>query len=245
MNADPSVQLRLLDLQALDTSLNQLATRRRQLPEHAEIARLETLRQALTDDVVRVEAELFDVSSTQSRIEADVDVVRAREERDRARLASGSGSPKDLENLQHELASLERRQAALEDDVLEVMEKREEIETRLQGYQAQRAECVEEIDDLVVRRDRTIAEIDVDTLRVQAQRDGVAGELPADLVAVYTRLLGQLGSGAARLHRGRCEGCRLELPGSDIIALRAAPADLVVRCEECSRILVRTAESGL
>lgn len=245
MNADPSVQLRLLDLQALDTSLNQLATRRRQLPEHAEIARLQTLRQALTDDVVRVEAELFDVSSAQSRIEADVDVVRAREERDRARLASGTGSPKDLENLQHELASLERRQSALEDDVLEVMEKREEIEARLRGYQEQRGECVEEIEDLVVRRDRTISEIDVDAVRVQAQRDAVARELPADLLAVYARLLDQLGSGAARLHRGRCEGCRLDLPGSDIIALRAAPADRVVRCEECSRILVRTAESGL
>ncbi|HLT11583.1 MAG TPA: C4-type zinc ribbon domain-containing protein, partial [Micromonosporaceae bacterium] len=44
---------------------------------------------------------------------------------------------------------------------------------------------------------------------------------------------------------GRCEGCRLELSGSEKARVRSAPPDEVVRCDECGRILVRTAESGL
>ena len=53
------------------------------------------------------------------------------------------------------------------------------------------------------------------------------------------------GMGAALLRRGRCEGCRLELSASYKAQVRAAPADEVVQCEECRRILVRTEESGL
>ena len=47
------------------------------------------------------------------------------------------------------------------------------------------------------------------------------------------------------LRAGRCEGCRLELSGSERSRVKAAAPDEVIRCEECRRILVRTNESGL
>ena len=122
MKADPFVQLRLLDLQALDTSLDQLAHRRRTLPELAEIARLDGLVAAMRDDVVRAETEVADLGRDERRIEADVDVVRSRMARDQQRLDSGQvGSPRELENLQHELGSLARRQGDREEQELEVM----------------------------------------------------------------------------------------------------------------------------
>ena len=40
-------------------------------------------------------------------------------------------------------------------------------------------------------------------------------------------------------------GCRLTLNASDLGIIAKAPADEVMRCEECNRILVRTGESGL
>jgi predicted nucleic acid-binding Zn-ribbon protein len=74
----------------------------------------------------------------------------------------------------------------------------------------------------------------------------IATEIPDDLLALYERIRAdQAGVGAAHLQRGRCGGCRLELPPSEIEQLRKAPANEVIRCEECRRILVRTAESGL
>ena len=70
-------------------------------------------------------------------------------------------------------------------------------------------------------------------------------DLPADLVALYEKIRESTGVGAALLRAGRCEGCRLELSGSERSRVRSAPPDEVIRCEECRRILVRTAESGL
>ena len=79
-----------------------------------------------------------------------------------------------------------------------------------------------------------------------AERDEVAGEMPADLLALYEKLRTQHGGvGAAKLFRGRCEGCHMELNPTDIGRIREAPSDAVVRCEECRRILVRASDSGL
>jgi predicted nucleic acid-binding Zn-ribbon protein len=43
----------------------------------------------------------------------------------------------------------------------------------------------------------------------------------------------------------RCTGCQLEVNAADLGTFAAAADDEVLRCEECSRILVRTAQSGL
>ena len=53
------------------------------------------------------------------------------------------------------------------------------------------------------------------------------------------------GVAAAELRHRRCTGCSLELNSADLRAFAAAPADEVLRCEECGRILVRGPESGL
>ena len=74
----------------------------------------------------------------------------------------------------------------------------------------------------------------------------LAADLPADLVTLYDKIRESSGGlGAALLRSGRCGGCRLELYGADLARVKAAAPDEVVRCEECRRIMVRTAESGL
>ena len=91
MKADPKVQRRLLDLQAIDTALAQLAHRRRSLPERAELEALARELSALEDERVRAQVAVDDLDRDIARIEKDVDQVRARKSKDEARLASGSG----------------------------------------------------------------------------------------------------------------------------------------------------------
>ena len=77
------------------------------------------------------------------------------------------------------------------------------------------------------------------------ERATVAAELPADLLALYERIrAAEGGIGAGEITRGRCGGCRLDLMGNEKAAIRAAAPDEVLRHEECTRIMVRTAESG-
>ncbi len=158
MKADPFRQLRLLDLQALDTRLAQLAHSRKVLPQHAEIAELEGHAKTLDDELVRVRTAVGDVEREVAKAEADVQLVRDRAERDRSRLDAGVGTSKDLLGLQHELETLARRQSELEDIELEVMERAEALQSDLSELTAGRERLTERMDGLVAARDAAVAE---------------------------------------------------------------------------------------
>ena len=247
LNAAPADQIRLLEVQALDSRIAQLDHKRKNLPELAELERVNADLAQLRDLLVAARTEDSDTAREQTKAEQDVDQVRQRATRDQQRLDSGMvTSPKDLENLQREIASLARRQSDLEDIVLEVMERREaaqeraaELAERVASLEAKAAEAEQ-------RRTEALEAIDAEGFTVGKQREELAGSVPGDLLKLYDKLRGQQGGiGAARLYQKRCEGCRLELNITELNEVRAAPADTVVRCENCSRILVRTAESGL
>jgi predicted nucleic acid-binding Zn-ribbon protein len=245
VKADPQAQRRLLDLQALDTALAQLAHRRKNLPENAELLRFAGEVAALDDDRVRAQVAIDDLDRDIARLDRDVDQVRARADKDRTRLDAGTGPARELEALQHELGTLGRRQRDLEDAELELMERRENAEALLSRVEQRLAAARERHADVESRRSEALTGIGKDEEFRRTGRVPLVADLPADLVALYERIREQSGMGAALLRSGRCEGCRLDLSGSEKARVRAAPPDEVLQCDECRRILVRTAESGL
>ncbi|MFE2086219.1 zinc ribbon domain-containing protein [Streptomyces sp. NPDC059460] len=247
MNAAPADQIRLLDVQALDVRLTQLAHKRKSLPEHTEIDSLTADLAQLRDLLVASQTEESDTAREQTKAEQDVDLVRQRAVRDQQRLDSGAvTSPKDLESLQREITSLAKRQGDLEDVVLEVMERRESAQERVTELTARVSAVQAKVDDATARRDAATNELDEEAATVTKERELVAGSVPADLLKLYDKLRAQSGGvGAARLYQRRCEGCRLELNITEVNDVKAASPDTVLRCENCHRILVRTAESGL
>lgn len=244
MKAPPEAQRRLLDLQAIDTALTQLAHRRRTLPELAEIDKIGREISAMEDERVRAQVAVDDLDRDIARLERDIDQVRTRKDRDKARLDSG-GALREIEGLQHELASLNRRQTELEDAELELMEKREAADQTLDGVRTRIAEAADRRAAAERRRDDAYAEIDKDREFKASARGPLAADLPADLVTLYDKIRADSGLGAALVRAGRCGGCRIEFYGADLARVRNAPADEVLRCEECRRIMVRTPESGL
>jgi uncharacterized protein len=246
VNAESARQLRLLDLQAIDTRLDQIAHARSHLPVLAELADLEGKARLLDDQLVRSRTELDDVQREVAKAEADVQLVRDRAARDRARLDAGTGTAKDLQAIQHELTSLARRQSELEDIELEVMERAEAVESDVAELERGRRELGERLTALTGARDEAFARLDGEAEQVGAPRPGIVEEVGADLVALYEKIrAANGGTGAAALRQRRCGGCQLELNPVEIQRIRSAPEDELVRCEECRRILVRTAESGL
>lgn len=247
LNAAPADQIRLLDVQALDVRLSQLAHKRKSLPEHAEIESLTKDLTQLRDLLVAAQTEESDTTREQTKAEQDVDQVRQRAARDQQRLDSGAvSSPKDLESLQREIASLAKRQGDLEDVVLEVMERRESAQERVAELTERVSSVQSKTDDAITRRDAATQQIDAEAAEVAKERAVVAEVIPADLLKLYDKLREKQGGvGAARLYQRKCEGCRLELNITEVAEVRAASPDTVLRCENCSRILVRTSESGL
>ena len=247
MKADAFSQLRLLDLQEIDARVDLLRHQLATLPENRELAALEAERAELDSRARDARILVEDLTREQRKSDADVEQVRARRTRDQQRMDQGLvTNPKDLERMQGELVSLQRRISDLEDIELDVMERLETAQAELDDL----ARRLEDLDgrraDLGANRDRKAGVIDAELADLAGSRKTVADGLPDDLVALYDRLRQQKGGvGAAALRARRCGGCSLDLTAADLAVIAKAPSDEVLRCEECNRILVRTSESGI
>ena len=246
MKASPEAQLRLLELADLDTELGRLDHRRRSLPETGELEQLAGRTAKVKDAITMADTNLADLDRDLGRAEKDVDQVRTRIDRDNQRLTAGQVSnARELESLQSEVVSLRRRQDDLEEVVLELMERREAAQALHDAAAAEAATAAAETEAVTARRDASLAEIDEQGAKANAARGDVVADIPADLLTLYDRIRASSGRGAALLRRGQCEGCREDLSTVERNEVRAAAPDEVLRHEECGRILIRTAESGL
>jgi Zn-ribbon protein, possibly nucleic acid-binding len=241
MKAAAAAQIRLLDLQQEDTALAQVEHRKRALPEHAAITEAKTVRVKLKQDHLAVQTRLTDAQADLDKAEADLVPVRERKVRDQQRLDAGVVSDtKALQGLIDEIEHLGRRISELEDVQLEAME---QVELAA-ADEARLAEEVGEVESslraLIASRDEQLAQLDAQGAQHQGVRNGIAAELPADLVGLYDRIRVRAGGlGAAALKGRRCGGCQLEATPTALAGYAAAPTDEVMRCEECERVLVR------
>jgi uncharacterized protein len=239
--------LKLLDVQELDTQLDGLRHQLATIPEAVQLAE-RAARRAEVDGAVRdLRVEVDDLTAEQKRADADVEQVKARRARDQGMVDAGSiTDPKALQRMLGELESLERRISDLEEAEIEVMERLEEAQTNLEQRAAELEKLDREIEALGHTRAHKARELMERLATVGADRKTTASGISADLLALYEKLREQKGGvGASALRRRECGGCGLTINPSELAAIAAAPADEVVRCEECSRILVRTSESGL
>jgi uncharacterized protein len=234
-------------VQELDARLDLLRHQLETMPESAELERLAVARTDLADQARDARIRVDDLTREQKKADADVEQVKTRRTRDQDRIDKGLiSSPKDLERMQHELVSLQRRISELEDNELEVMEQLETAQRDLETLTNQVAELDESITATTKRRDEKAGDVNEQLASVTVERRQTAEGLPEDLMALYARLRAQKGGvGAAALRARRCGGCSLELNAADLAVIAKAPSNEVIRCEECDRILVRTSESGI
>ena len=170
VKAEVAQQRSLLELAELDAELTRLAHRVANLAEQQQFEQVQAEHRAATDRLAALSIAIEDLDAQVSRFESEIDGVRQREDRDRKLLDSGSVDPKQLEELQHELETLERRQSSLEDSLLEVMERREQLTAEQAAESAKVDGLQRDLDAAAQARDEAIAEID----QLRAERGGAA-----------------------------------------------------------------------
>ncbi len=239
MKADVAQQRSLLELAKLDAELSRLAHRSTHLAERAAYERLRGEHAAASDRLGVVRIALEDLDAQIARLEAEIDAVRMREDRDRSLLSSGATDAKHQADLQHELDTLQRRQTSLEDALLEVMERREELQEQEAAESGTTDELQAEVAAAHQALGAVIAELDTTRAEHVSRRDALIAGLNPDLSALYERLRTGGGPGAGQLQGHRCGACRIEIGRGELARITAAPEDEVLRCPECGAILLR------
>jgi predicted nucleic acid-binding Zn-ribbon protein len=244
MKAEVVQQRSLLELAELDAELGRIEHRAKKLPEQQQVETAQSAHREANDRLAALQIALEDLDAQVAKFESEIDAVRQREDRDRSLLAGGTVDARQLTELQHELETLERRQASLEDSLLEIMERREELQAQQAGELTQIDELQTKLTDAQRARDEARNEIDQLRHQSASRRDELVSQMDAELVALYERQRSRGGAGAGLLQGRRCGACRIEIDKGELARISAAAEDDVLRCPECGAILLRVKGTG-
>ena len=240
MKASPSDQRSILDIAHFDQQTNSLRHKAANLPEIAELASTTIKSNNARDLRIAAETELSDVKRELLRAEADVEQIVSRITRDEARLNGGSATPKELEQLQHEVGTLGVRRAELEEVELEIMMRVDAINERITSLKAEEAEHAAVIADLEIRKENALTILHKDLDVIAKDRAATVSGVVKELIDLYEKIRETTGgAGAAALSAGSCTGCNLSVNAVELKRMSDLADDEVVRCEECRCILVR------
>lgn len=243
-NAPVADQLQLLDVQGLDTKLAQLAHQRKTIPELARVAEVEGQIADLSGALIASRTAASDLTREVTKAEQDVEQVVTRTARNQSRLDSGTVSARDAQALMAEIESLSNRQDKLEEIQLDFMERLDAHKDTLDKLEVANTGMEEDLATAQTNLAAALQVIDDESAQVQAERNTLIKDLDEGLVKLYERIRAtQGGVGAAALRGNKCEGCRLEINPIELEQIRNSDQDKIVRCEECSRILVRVPEA--
>jgi uncharacterized protein len=235
---EPAVLQRLLDLQTEDTAIKRLKDRRASLPEAQRLAEVNEALAELEADLQIANRQNDEVSREQERLEGEIELLDQKIGREEQRMYSGSvANPKELSSLQAEVESLKRKKSSMEDQLLEVMERKEQMGDTIQNLSAEREEAARESAALTAKVGGLTSEIDSELKTHESARVEIASTIPDEVLSLYDKLREtKHGVGAAALENGTCQGCHTKLPAKEVERVKAEGG--LQRCDNCRRILV-------
>ena len=240
MKASVAHQNLLIDLQKIDTTILACGVKLANLPELEQIKAIHKRLEDAAIELKVVETELEDVTIDLRRSEVDVEAVVDRMKKDEARLNAGTASPKELEQTQHELATLAKRKSDLEDSELEIMMRFDSVKKRLDELASDEVGLKQLELELNVRLENAKTELNAELATAQAARAGLVPQIDSALYDLYEKVRGSAhGVGAALLIGNKRDGCHLVINAIEIERIKGLDAEEILRCEECRRILVR------
>jgi predicted nucleic acid-binding Zn-ribbon protein len=231
---------KLLQLQELDLAIERLEARRAQL-EGGEELRAARARMAESEARVgELRLSLDSVANEQRRLESDIDSIQRKIDAERAREYDGSVvNAKELQSIEAEVESLRGRKSRLEDELIDQMERREDMEARLLPLEADAAVAAEQLAEVEEGSAREFVELEKTLSERKADRETMVPEFGTELLDLYDDLRQQKkGIGAAALIDGVCQACHQKLSPMYIDRLKREPG--IRRCEYCRRILIFT-----
>ena len=234
---------RLLELQRLDSEADVLRERRATLPEREGLRDCEAQGEALARERESLEEHRAGLAREERRLENEVADVGSKAMDVETTLYSGKVTAvSELEGLQLELDSFRRRQAALEEEELAVMERVETADGELALLGARRGDLDARVGELGAALAAAEAELDAALAVLAEQRAAVVPDLAGELLSTYDHLRGMPrleGKVTAPFRDGTCIGCRVKLPITEATRIRRAPPDELAQCPRCHRLLVR------
>jgi predicted nucleic acid-binding Zn-ribbon protein len=207
----------------------------------ADLAAIPRLRQEIEDRLARdrshhdaAKAALEGSQKARKHNEAAVQDLETKRSKYKGQLMEVKTN-KEYTAVLHEIEGVERDIKAREDVILEEMEKAEalaqDVKREEADFKAVELDAKKEKADL----DARAAALGSEAQRLRAERDAMAGSVPEESLALYTRVAKQRGSGVAEARDGMCQACHVRMRVQ--IWVEVKKNEQLFQCESCSRVL--------
>ena len=244
MNASPEDQKLLLDLQKLDQRASRLRHLRDSHPAHATLRELSGRAEDLHRAALSQGAVISDIKREVTRIEDDIEKVRARRELQQGRMDRNEVPLRDMNPMEHEIKRMDQRLSDLEDAQLEAMERLEAAEDAERAMRAEESAIAADVDSTRSTFTQEMSGTDQELREALAEREALAARLPADLLSEYERSRERNGALAVvEVREGSVIGAATELSPAELEDIRRTPADQLCWAEETGQLIVRTSAS--
>jgi predicted nucleic acid-binding Zn-ribbon protein len=220
----------LLEVQELDTAIDRLHARLRALEGGADLLAARNEANEAERQMGELRLKLDELARDQQRFEHEIDSMTQK-------ASAENANARELDSIRHEVENLGRRRRDREDELLTLMQMREDLEKE-EGAARERSESLRAKVDEV----EAAAADDLDRVRTELKERGEAREaLAATIDPEYLELYEDVrpqkkGVAAVALVDGVCQGCHEQL--SSVYVDRLKRAEGPKRCEHCRRILV-------
>lgn len=152
-------------------------------------------------------------------------------------------NPRQLSDLQGEVAMLAREIGKLEDRILELMESLEAERSDIQQREVQVKDLEERLGAVRARHEAAGGRLQHDIAELETTRQERASHVRAQLLKRYEQIRIRQGNlGLVKLTGTTCPGCRITLPSETVKGLKAGRHDLT--CENCGRMLFWASEGN-
>jgi predicted nucleic acid-binding Zn-ribbon protein len=228
----------LLALQGIDSTIDRLTARKQALESGAELVQARAAADAAEGQLGELRLSLDELGRDQSRLEHEIDSLTQKAQAEEHRLYDGSvANAKELASIQHEVENLRRRRAGREDELLALMERREELDAEAGRAEQTSTELRDRADGVAGATASGLSDVETELESRRVERGHVASTIDQEVLELYDDLRRQKkGVGAAALVDGVCQGCHEQLSSVELDRLKRT--DGIRRCEHCRRILV-------
>lgn len=229
-----SAALVLYRLQQVDSQIDQIQVRLKAIQQTLEND-LEL--RAATERYAAAESQHKDAERALKASEAEVQKQRVKIEQNEASLYGGQvHNPKELQDLQKDIASLKRHLETLEERELEAMLSIETIEKELQaaktGLEGVQLNLKEQHQDLAKESETLRKELE----RLHSEHQAVVTDIAMQALNVYEQLRKQKrGIAVTTVTDSSCEACGTTITASQQQSARSASQ--LFHCPTCGRIL--------
>ena len=229
----------LLDLQAIDSAIDRLDARKRALEGEGELAAARAQAELAERELGELRLSIDTYDRDAAKLEHEIDSITRKAADEQSRLYGGAvANVKELASIQHEVENLKKRKSEREDELLVVLERREDVERRAKEAEEHATELRIAADHVAGDAARELDAVDRGSGRTpRPQRPRWRpGSTRSSSSSTTICAPQKKGVAAVALVDGVCQGCHEKL--SSVELDRVKRTEGIARCEYCRRILV-------